>query len=187
MSHQCRMDAQKSADQSLPGTASSPPHQPAAHIACPCCQSSEGFTRDHTNQFLFLIKPIPAVCWRKRRQKGLPYIVIFWKEAVGEDLHHVVGLWGKPEMKKAAHQSAKTPLQHRHASPYSQAGTRGDTLQNPNFSPEPQFPSSNEEGRRTGKAQQANPILQHLRLELANMEILQPSASNEVLGKNKGT
>lgn len=133
MSHQCRMDAQKSADQSLPGTASSPPHQPAAHIACPCCQSSEGFTRDHTNQFLFLIKPIPAVCWRKRGQKGLPYIMIFWKEAAGEDLHHVIGLWGKPEMKKAAHQSAKTPLQHRHASAYSQAGTRGDTLQNPNF------------------------------------------------------
>lgn len=101
-----------SADQSLTGTAaSSPPHQTAAHITCPRCQTSDGFTGDHTNQFLFLIKPIPAVCCRKHGQKGLPYIVVFWKEAAGEDLHHVVGLWGKPEMKKAVCHSVKTPLQ----------------------------------------------------------------------------
>lgn len=50
------------------------------------------------------------------------------------------------------------------------------------------LPFHNEEGGQMGKVRQTNPIRQHLHLQLANEESLQPSAQNEVLGKyRKGT
>lgn len=93
--HPPRPTPRNRTEQFLTGTAAIP--LTAARTSLAITAKSDRSTRDHANQFLFLIKLMPAVCWRKYGQKGLPYIKIFWKEAAGEELHHMVGLWGKPK------------------------------------------------------------------------------------------